>query len=316
LRGVVLAAGEHTVEFVYRPKSVIMGLAVSLLTLAAVLVWAAGIVPNRHASLLPEEMEIGEVKTTKTLLAEPRLVDSLEDCYFYHTMELPGFGVVRGHWDLRGRFEEYIGDVCVAGKSVLDVGAATGFLSFEVERLGASRVVSFDMSDVRQQAFVPFKGKLYFEDYESWVYYHTLTVEKWKNAYWLCHRVLGSKAEVYYGNVYTLPPELGQFDVAFVGALLEHLSDPVAALSSIARLTRETLVLGTPLIQTEERIARFEPRADRPEDDYTWWTYSVGLYREVLAILGFRVEKISYGNYFHEYEKRFEERPTLVAVRE
>jgi SAM-dependent methyltransferase len=257
-----------------------------------------------------------EVKKTDALLAPPRVVERLEDCYFYHTMELPGFGVVRGHWDLRGRFEEYVGGVSVNGKSVLDVGAATGFLSFEAEQRGASRVVSFDMSDVRQQAFVPFKGKLYFEDYESWVYYHTLTVEKWKNAYWLCHRLLGSKAEVHYGNVYTLPQELGKFDVTIVGALLEHLSDPVAALISIARVTRETLVLVTPLIQTDERIARFEPTADRPEADYTWWTYSVGLYREVLAILGFRIERISYGNYYHEYEQRFEERPTLVAVRE
>ena len=259
---------------------------------------------------------MSEVKKTGALFAETRRVESLDDCYFYHTMELPHFGVVRGHWDLRGRFEDYVGGVSVEGKSVLDVGAATGFLSFESERQGASRVVSFDMSDVRQQAFVPFKGKLYREDYESWVYYHTLTVEKWKNAYWLCHRLLGSKADVYYGDVYRLPSELGEFDVVIAGALLEHLSDPVAALISIARLTRETLVLVTPLIQTDERIARFEPSADRPADDYTWWTYSVGLYREVLAILGFRIEKISYGNYYHEYEKRLEERPTIVAVRE
>jgi hypothetical protein len=45
LRGVVLAAGEHTVEFVYRPKSVLLGLAVSLLTLVALLLWAARVVP-------------------------------------------------------------------------------------------------------------------------------------------------------------------------------------------------------------------------------------------------------------------------------
>jgi hypothetical protein len=46
LRGVVLTAGEHTVEFVYRPKSVIIGIAVSLLTLAALLLWAARVVPE------------------------------------------------------------------------------------------------------------------------------------------------------------------------------------------------------------------------------------------------------------------------------
>jgi hypothetical protein len=48
LRGVVLAAGAHTVEFVYRPKSVLIGFAVSLLTLAALLLWAARIgIPRR-----------------------------------------------------------------------------------------------------------------------------------------------------------------------------------------------------------------------------------------------------------------------------
>lgn len=251
-----------------------------------------------------------------SLFERPRAVESLDECYFYHTVELPGFGLVRGHWDLRGRFGDYVGGVSVKGKSVLDVGAATGFLSFEAERLGASRVVSTDMSDVRQQDFVPFKGKLYREDYESWVYYHTITVDKWKNAYWLCHRLLGSKADVYYGDVYALPDALGAFDVAIVGALLEHLSDPVKALISIARRTRETMVLVTPLLETEERIARFEPSADRPQDDYTWWTYSVGLYREVLAILGFRIERVARSTYFHEYAGRYEERPTLVAVRE
>ena len=260
--------------------------------------------------------DAGEAAGRGVLFEQPRYIDKLEDCYFYHTMDVPGFGLVRGHWDLRGRFDDYVGGVSVAGKSVLDVGAATGFLSFEAERLGASRVVSFDMSDVRQQAFIPFKGKLYYEDYESWVYYHTLTVEKWKNAYWLCHRLLGSKAAAYYGDIYALPAELGRFDVAIVGAVLEHLSDQVTALGSIARLTRETLVLVTPLIHTDERVARFEPRAERPEQDFTWWTYSVGLYREVLAILGFRVERIVYSNYYHEYEGRFEQRPTVVAVRQ
>jgi membrane protein YfhO len=39
LRGVVLGAGNHRVEFVYRPKSVLIGLAISLLTLAGLIAW-------------------------------------------------------------------------------------------------------------------------------------------------------------------------------------------------------------------------------------------------------------------------------------
>ena len=229
-------------------------------------------------------------------------------------MDLPGLGVQKGHWDLRGRFTDYVGGVDVKGKSVLDIGTATGFLSFEAEAHGAARVVSLDMSDVRQQAFVPFRGRQYHEDYEGWIREYGARIEKWKNAYWLSHRLLNSKADVYYGDVYALPPELGQFDITIVGAVLEHLVDPVSALISIARLTRERLVLVTPLIETNEKVARFEPSTDRPDDDFTWWTYSVGLYRELLTILGFTIESITHADYYHEYAGRMEARATLVAA--
>jgi hypothetical protein len=39
LRGVAVPAGSHLVKFVYRPKSVIVGLVISLLTLVSLLVW-------------------------------------------------------------------------------------------------------------------------------------------------------------------------------------------------------------------------------------------------------------------------------------
>jgi SAM-dependent methyltransferase len=256
------------------------------------------------------------VTNTPVEFAEPRRVESPEGCFFYHTMELPGLGVVRGQWDLRGHFEEYVGGVDVAGRSVLDVGAATGFLSFEAERRGASRVVSFDMSDVRQQTLLPFKDKPYFRDRERWAEEYGAEMESWKDAYWLCHRLLSSRAEVFYGDVYDVPPALGRFDVVVVGSVLEHLSDQVSALASISRVTGETMVVVTPLLETEERVARFEPRASHPAQDYTWWTYSLGVYREVFGMLGFRVERVTRGRYYYDYAGRWEERSTLVAVRE
>jgi len=253
--------------------------------------------------------------TRQELLARPRVVERLEDCFFYHTTDVPGLGTVRGHWDLRGRFDEYVGGVEVRGRSVLDVGTATGFLSFEAERRGASRVVSHDMSDVRQQKLIPFAGNAYYRDRDAWAAEYGREIERWQNAYWLCHRLLGSRAEVYYGDVYDLPPSLGPFEVSLVGAVLEHLPDQVSALASVARLTSETLVLVTPLLETDEPVARFEPRASNPAYDFTWWTYSVGLYREVLAILGFRLERVTRAEYYYDYGDLWLERATLVAVR-
>ncbi len=46
LRGVILPPGEHTVEFVYRPKSVLIGAVISLLTLIGLVIWWRGLLPT------------------------------------------------------------------------------------------------------------------------------------------------------------------------------------------------------------------------------------------------------------------------------
>lgn len=249
------------------------------------------------------------------LLAQPRFIERLEDCFFYHAMELPGFGLIPAHWDLRGRFDEYIGGVSLQGKSVLDVGTASGFLSFEAEKRGARRVVSFDQRDGAQQKFLPFQHKPYSRDHEKWAAEYRAEIERWKNGYWLAHRLLNSKAEVFYGDIYDLPVPLGPFDLTIVGSVLEHLADPISALASIARVTKETVVVVTPLLETEEPIARFEGRASNPDADFTWWVYSLGLYREVFGMLGFEIASVTRAQFYYMYGGRLEERSTIVATR-
>jgi uncharacterized membrane protein YfhO len=46
LRGLVLLAGEHRVDFVYRPMSVVIGFLISLLTLFALLLWEVLAAPS------------------------------------------------------------------------------------------------------------------------------------------------------------------------------------------------------------------------------------------------------------------------------
>jgi hypothetical protein len=95
-------------------------------------------------------------------LAAPRDIENLGDCYFYHTLDLPGFGTVEGEWDLRGRFDDYVGGIDLRGKTVLDVGTANGFLTFEAEKRGAKQVVSFDIGDAKFQSLLPFSRGLQF----------------------------------------------------------------------------------------------------------------------------------------------------------
>jgi SAM-dependent methyltransferase len=245
----------------------------------------------------------------------PQQVTDLSTCFFYHSMDIPGHGQVTGQWDLRGQFENYIGHVNCRDKRVLDVGCASGFLSFSAEQAGAREVVSFDMDDARRQHLLPFHKKDYYRNHSAWLETQTAFIQQWHNAYWLAHKAFGSKALVCHGDVYDIPAELGAFDVVIVGAVLEHLSDPIRALASIARHAAHTIAISTVVLHTEEAIAQFAGNAAEPKVDYMFWVYSLGTHRHVLKMLGFRIAHIE----IHEFPALWAGEPhartVLVAER-
>ena len=93
------------------------------------------------------------------LYATPREA-RFEECSFYHHMDLPVVGEVGSGWDLRPTVDTYLGNLDFRGKRVLDVGAASGFLTFEMEARGAE-VVSFDMVHGSQWNVVPYNDGRY-----------------------------------------------------------------------------------------------------------------------------------------------------------
>jgi hypothetical protein len=70
------------------------------------------------------------------IYAQPKTVMDINECYFYHTIDVPGWGTIEGNWDLREGLKEYLGGVDFFVKRVLDVGTANGILCFEMERQG------------------------------------------------------------------------------------------------------------------------------------------------------------------------------------
>src|SRR6185437_2001229 len=86
-----------------------------------------------------------------------------QDGFFYHSMDFPDGTSVQGHWDIRGKFDSYIGHYPIAGKTVLDVGTATGFLAFSAERAGA-RVTALDTKNAAEFRRIPHQDSLYHRD--------------------------------------------------------------------------------------------------------------------------------------------------------
>jgi len=242
---------------------------------------------------------------------------ALEGCYFYHTMTLPEIGLVRGEWYIE-EFPQYVGGIDLRNKSVLDVGTASGFLSFEAERAGALTVTSFDADTTARMYRLPFRENLFWKDWPRWVEENDGSWLAGLKAAWRrAHDCLGSKAEARYGDIFQLRQMFPDgFDVTIAGAILEHISDPVSALASIATVTRERLVVAfTPILDSDEILLQAAIPMTDPVSDFTWWIGSRGMYKRVLENMGFEIESITKSTAFFEPDGVWEERSTLIARR-
>ena len=227
-----------------------------------------------------------------------RVVEDLEDCAFYHTMEIPGYGLVEGQWDLRPTIREYCGAVDFGGKRVLEVGTASGFVCFYMEREGAE-VVAFDLSDRESWDIVPFAGA----DHEYLLAHRREIMRKLNNGWWLTRRAVGSEAKVVYGSVYDVPAEIGPVDVTTFCAVLLHVRDPFQALFNGCRLARETVVVTEIVVGDPHGDAngvgdrpamRFVPdhRVGNPHD--TWWFLNPRIVQAWLGVLGFEDTTVTF----------------------
>ena len=215
-----------------------------------------------------------------SIYATPRTVTSLEECGFYHTMDIPGFGTIEGSCahDMRDTMESYTGNVDVAGKRVLDVGTANGLTAFYLEECGAD-VVALDLSKDQQWNTAKLKKEQCHMSAEL--------LDKLNNGFWLAHGALQSSVQVLYTSIYEIPDELEPVDIAFFGSVLLHVRDPYLALESIAQHTKETIVITemkNPIV--EGPVMRFQMNADPIRND-TWWHFNPELFVEMFRTLGF-----------------------------
>lgn len=224
------------------------------------------------------------------LYASPRLVTDPSCCYWYHAMDLPGVGTVGGDgWDLRPTIDAYLGRFDgFRGARCLDVGAASGFLTFEMERRGAAEVVSVDL-DI---ADCPWDVVPFADPRSSRQDAHAQLVDSLRgvqDGYWLAHRLLKSRARAYYGTAYDLPAPLGQFDVTVVGMMLPHVRDPFAVLEQVAARTDGTIIVTQQAPAIDGAYAYFMPDPATLAPGWAWWSLSVDCTARMLGVLGFDV---------------------------
>jgi len=249
--------------------------------------------------------------------ASPRVVDDANDCYFYHTMDIPGHGLVKGEWDLREGVREYLGGVDFGGKRVLELGTASGFVCFHMEKEGAE-VVAYDLSEDESWDVVPFARG----DTSQVVAARKVHIRKLNNGWWFTHRKLNSRAKVVYGNVYSVPESIGSVDIAVFGSILLHVRDPFLALQNALKLVKETVIVTDrmpriyPFLKlirpATGRTMRFVPKYATQQPWDTWWRLSPELIAEFMGVLGF--ERVEIQFHRQRYESSPPSRPKMFTI--
>lgn len=214
----------------------------------------------------------------------------LADCEFYHRVRLKDGRFIDGTWNLIGGESEYLGHVELAGKRVLELGPANGWLTTWMELQGAS-VVVFDVGWEETQDFMPSPGVNYPQLRSTFITFSC----RIQNAWWFLHRDYGLSAAATYGTVYHIPADLGPFDVTVVGSILLHLRDPLRALEQLVAHTTGTVIVVEPLppdLAGLGSVARWNPTNGTNLSG--WWLHTPDVISSMLRQLGFPEITVSF----------------------
>ena len=209
-------------------------------------------------------------------------------CDFYHTVELPDGTLTSAQWDLRDGVEQYLGEVSFSGKTVLEVGPASGFLSFHMESQGA-KVTCIEPPIQTFWDLVPRAGV----DLESIKYRFQSHIQRIRNSFWYLHAIKHSAVELYEADAYNLPDDLGEYDIGLLASILLHCSSPVRMIESVSRRIKDKLIicdmysegLGT------GPVCSLVPTRDNNTVD-TWWQFTPEFFTNYLAVLGFSNSRV------------------------
>jgi SAM-dependent methyltransferase len=210
-----------------------------------------------------------------------------EECDWYHTTQLPDGPLIQGEWDLRGREAAYLGGVEIESRRVLEIGPASGYLTFWLESRGA-RVTSFEAGYDASLEVIPSADRALSDTYAAALMEHT---RRTTNAWWLLHRMTRSSARIVHGDICRLPNDLGEYDLVVLGCVLVHTRDPFSALASITRHASRTVVIVEqmpPALDPDDPALRFNPDRANQGPSVMWWEFSPAAISNMLDKLGFR----------------------------
>tara|TARA_B100001057_G_C22802396_1_gene932033 strand:+ start:415 stop:1236 length:822 start_codon:yes stop_codon:yes gene_type:complete len=236
-----------------------------------------------------------------------------KDCKFYHVQKIPGVEkTTNGLFDLRKNINQLLGNCNFRNKSVLELGPASGFITFYLESLGAN-VTCVDLSikndkwDIVPYARVNYKKKM------------TQVMKKLskvRNAFWFAHKQHKSKAKLIEKHIYELPKSTPVHNYGLVATVLLHIQNPFLALQQMSSKVKDKMIISDfvddmGIVSSKNKLklsninkffsssyfskntfVKFLPKNNVSELNFdTWWKLSPLTIIEMMGVLGFEKER-------------------------
>lgn len=210
------------------------------------------------------------------MTSQDELLAAVQSLEWYHTIDLGNGLATPGHYDHRPFLSYYNLPEDLHGKTLIDIGAASGFFTFEFERRGA-RVTATDLPAWFDHDFGPnYRPDKTSESGASYLH----------SPFELARQALGSRASRKLINIYEISPEtVGTFDLSFCGSVLLHLTDPLKALWNIASVTREKAIIAT-VIEPREPARPTATLVGHERGD-VWWIPTRACFELMAVTAGF-----------------------------
>lgn len=209
--------------------------------------------------------------------SKEEFIKTTDPITWYHTFTFDNGYTVKGYWDVAPtapaiEFPE------LKEKTILDIGAASGWFSFYFEQQGAS-VTALEIQNKHQ--FNRHGVNEHSDKYEP----------TWNTkSFTTMHKLLGSNVTYTSGSVYDLGKTVLQdqsFDYVFIGCLLLHLRDPIGALKAARSICTDTVIATTP-IWHDSPVEEPAMKAVLPKpNSISWWYPNLTGYKHWFTSAGY-----------------------------
>lgn len=221
-----------------------------------------------------------------------RMVDELT---WYHTIDLGHGLITEGHFNHQPVLDNYGIPKNLTGKTVLDIGASSGYFSFEFEKRGAQSILATDVRWEDQDISSVVKKDGVLETSSSGILSSQKDFGINMSAFQLAKALIGSKVQQKEINAYQLSKEsVGTFDFVFCGSLLLHLTDNYKVIQNIFDVTAGCAIIATCVdeMYPDQAIARFL----NTTSERVFWIPNMRCLTEMAKAAGF--SKVEEGNVF------------------